>query len=95
MRDMPLLELRVIIGDVDIDAAVGDDAAFVERIFVGMAQRHELVVPLEIRERESRHPAQRVSIALSRARFSFSATGCKLGAAAAPDRSRRRLTLTG
>ena len=55
---MPFLEFRFIVGDVDIDIAVGDDPPFVERIFVGMTQRDELVVLLEIRKRETSQPSE-------------------------------------
>ena len=35
MRDLALLEFRIVVGDVDIEAAAGDETALVERIFVG------------------------------------------------------------
>ena len=36
--------------DVDIDIAIGDEAAFVERIFVRVSQRDKFVVTLVIRK---------------------------------------------
>ena len=41
-------EVLFVFGDIDIQAPVRDQAAFVERIFVGMGERHKLVVLLEI-----------------------------------------------
>ena len=57
MRDLPLLELRLVVGDIDIDVAIRHQPSLIDRVFVGMAQRDELVIPLERWKRKSRDPA--------------------------------------
>ena len=58
----------------DVEPAVGDDAALVERIFLGVPQRDELVIALA--SGKSKPAAQRtVSSAASRAHFNCSARG--------------------
>ena len=71
---MPFFEFRFIIGNVDINVAVRNDAPLVERILVHVAQRDKLVVPLEVRKRESCNPANE-PMAWSLAAFNFSAMG--------------------
>ena len=47
MRDMDLGEMAVELRGGDVEALAGDDAAFVERVFVRVAQGDELVVLLK------------------------------------------------
>ena len=84
---MPFLEFRFIIGDINVDVAVRDEPAFIEGIFVRMAQRDELVVPLEVRKRESSQPSERDQRLWSLACFSFSAIGLEFCAAWHPIKS--------
>src|ERR1035438_6795304 len=71
MRDMPFLELRLVVGYVDIDITIRDESSLVERIFLRMSQRDELVVLLELRERKSRDPAHEAHRKFLRAREVF------------------------
>ena len=45
---------------LDVDALVGDDPAFVERVFVRMAEADEFIVALDIRKVEAGDPADRL-----------------------------------
>ncbi len=91
VRHVTFLEFAVVVVGGDIEATVRDNAALVERIFVGMAQRHELVVAL-VDPGNGNCATQRVrSRPPDRAPASApSASGASSGAAAARGRSRRR-----
>ncbi len=47
----------VVLRGVDVEAAARDDTAFVEGVFAGMAQRHELVIAPALGKIEPRRPA--------------------------------------
>src|SRR5664280_1456876 len=57
MGDVVLDKVLVVFANGDVQPFVGDQASFVKGIFVGMTQSDELVVAVEVREREGRHPA--------------------------------------
>ena len=61
MSNVPFLEFRLEVGDIDIDILAGDKSSFVEGIFVRMAERDEFVILLEIRERKARNPADQAN----------------------------------
>jgi hypothetical protein len=65
--DVLLDEVIVVLGDVDVQAARGDDAAGVDRVLVRLRQRHELVVALVVGEVEARGDAHRLERDLPRA----------------------------
>ena len=56
MRHVLLDEVLVVGRDRHVEAPTRGDPAVGERILVGMTERHELVVVLEVREVEARHP---------------------------------------
>ena len=56
-REMDFLEMVVILRGGDVEAAVRDDAALVERIFVRVSQRDKSVVPLALGKVEPSGPA--------------------------------------
>ena len=53
---MHLGEVLVVFADVDVEAPVGHHAAGGDRVVGRVAQRDELVVVIEVREREACHP---------------------------------------
>src|SRR5664280_3847437 len=57
MGDVFLDKVLVVVANGEVEPFVGDQASFVKGIFVGMPQGDELVVAVELREREGRHPA--------------------------------------
>ena len=66
MRDLALLEFRIVIRDVDIEAAAGDETALVERIFLAVSKRDEFVVTLVIRKWKRRDPAHQLDRPVAR-----------------------------
>ena len=60
MRDVPLLELGLIVGNVDVEPAVGHQPAFVERVLVPVPQGDELVVLLVVWKGKPRDPARQI-----------------------------------
>ena len=57
-RHLDLTELAFVILGIDIEPAVGNDAALVEGILLWMAERHEDVIPLAFGKVELRGPRQ-------------------------------------
>ena len=57
--DMFFNEVILVVFDSNIQPFVGNQAALVEGILVGVPQRHEFIVLLEIGERQLRSPAHR------------------------------------
>src|SRR3974377_344325 len=55
--DVLLGEMLLVPADGNVGAAVGDDAALIEGILVGMAQGNEFVVALEVGDGKSGDPA--------------------------------------
>ena len=58
--DVLLDEVVLVLRHRDVEAGARDDAALVERVLVGVAQRHELVVLLEVGEGERRRERHRL-----------------------------------
>ena len=68
--DVLLFEVLLPVGGGDVEALARDDSAFVERVLRRVAQRDELVVEVEVREREAGGPRQE--------RFGLAARGLEL-----------------
>jgi hypothetical protein len=45
-------EIEFVFFDIDVGSLVGNKTTFVERIFVRMGQRNELILSFKLRERE-------------------------------------------
>ncbi len=87
MSDVPFLELRLEVGDIDVDILAGDKPSLVEGIFVRMAERDEFVILLEIREREARNPADQANGKVAGAGNAFR-DRCEFSIASARDGNR-------
>ena len=66
MLDAPLAEVFLVVAHANVQTLVRDDPPFVKRVFVGMAKRDELVVPLEVGEFERGRKPDHLSRRLAR-----------------------------
>ena len=57
MRDVALCEMLVIFGRADVQSPVRDNATLIQRVFVGVGQRHELVVAVAVGDSRIRRPS--------------------------------------
>jgi iron complex transport system ATP-binding protein len=60
VRDLLLDDVPVVVVDVEVEPARGDDAPLVHRVLARVAQRDELVVAGEVREVEVAHPGEQL-----------------------------------
>ena len=49
-------EVLIVFPYGNVESLVGNQAPFIEGVLVGVTQRDKFIVPLKIREGESRHP---------------------------------------
>src|SRR5579862_8160078 len=64
--DVLLDEMLVVLRGDDVEPAVGDDAAALDRVLAGLRERDELAFDRAFRELESRDPANRLERRLAR-----------------------------